>query len=187
MNRLIVALATALLSALAVPAVLSTYGGAQTGDARVERYRKHLETVVPEADYYVSKDGEYPHFRGYVRGTDGAADTLVGLAYMNPDAGHVITGYTSEIVMMVGLRPAGTMIAVSVVSHNEPYGARSIEQPRFANQFPNRRYRERLVVGDDVDGISGATITVRAATSAIRRSTRRMFREFVKEQLEAQK
>jgi Na+-translocating ferredoxin:NAD+ oxidoreductase RnfG subunit len=42
-------------------------------------------------------------------------------------------------------------------------------------------------VGDDVDGISGATITVRAATSAIRRSTRRMFREFVKEQLEAQK
>lgn len=173
------------LAALAAPAILLTYGGAQTADARVAQYQEYLHIVLPEAHYFVSKGGQYPHFRGYVRGEAGAGDTLVGLAYMNSDVGHVITGYSSEIVMMVGLRPAGTLTAVTVVSHQEPYGYRSIELRRFTDQFPDRRYRERLNVGDDVDGVSGATITVRAATSAIRRSTRRMFREFVKEQLEA--
>ena len=168
---------------LVVPAVL-TYS-AQDNDARVERYRSHLEVVLPEADYFVSKRGEYPHFRGYTRGAAGQADRLVGLAYMNPDLGHAITGYASQIVVMVGLRPAGTLTAISVVSHAEPYGYRSIDLPRFTDQFPDRRYRERLRVGDDVDAVSGATITMTAATAAIRRSTRRMFREFVKEQLES--
>ncbi len=181
---IVIAGATALVFAL--PVGLFTYGGAQTGEARVAQYREHLEAVLPEADYFVSKGGEYPHFRGYTRGAAGEADTLVGLAYMNNDVGHAITGYASEIVIMVGLRPAGTLTAVTVVSHAEPYGYRSIDLPRFTDQFPDRRYRERLRVGDDVDGITGATITMSAATAAIRRSTRRMFREFVKEQLEAQ-
>ncbi len=172
--------------AISVPTVLLTYGRSQVGGARVEQYLEHLRTVLPEADHFVSKDGEYPHFRGYTRSTGDDVGTLVGLAYLNSDVGHVITGYASEIVVMVGLRPVGTITAVTVVTHNEPYGYRSIDLARFRDQFTNRRYRERLRVGDDVDGISGATITVSAATSAIRRSTRRMFREFVKEQIEAQ-
>ena len=172
--------------AISVPTVPLTYGRSQVGGARVEQYQEHLRTVLPEADHFVSKGGEYPHFRGYIRGTAGEVDKLVGLAYLNSDVGHAITGYASEIVVMVGLRPVGTITAVTVVTHNEPYGYRSIDLARFKDQFPNRRYRERLRVGDDVDGISGATITVSAATSAIRRSTRRMFREFVKEQIEAQ-
>ena len=185
-TRVVVIVGAMALVVLARPVGLFTYGGAQTSDARVAQYREHLEAVLPEADYFVSKGGEYPHFRGYTRGAAGEADTLVGLAYMNTDVGHAITGYASEIVVMVGLRPVGTLTAVTVVSHAEPYGYRSIDLPRFTDQFPNRRYRERLRVGDDVDGISGATITVSAATAAIRRSTRRMFREFVKEQLAVQ-
>ena len=180
---------TALVIALLVlgaPGTLFLYGNEQADRARVEQYLEHLRTVLPEADHFVSKDGEYPHFRGYTHGTGDDVGTLVGLAYLNSDVGHVITGYASEIVVMVGLRPVGTITAVTVVTHDEPYGYRSIDLARFRDQFPNRRYRERLRVGDDVDGISGATITVSAATSAIRRSTRRMFREFVKEQIEAQ-
>lgn len=182
----VVVIAGAMALVLALPVGLFAYGGAQTSDARVAQYREHLEAMLPEADYFVSKGGEYPHFRGYARGAAGEADTLVGLAYMNTDVGHAITGYASEIVVMVGLRPVGTLTAVTVVSHAEPYGYRSIDLPRFTDQFSNRRYRERLRVGDDVDGISGATITVSAATAAIRRSTRRMFREFAKEQLAVQ-
>ena len=178
--------ATIALIAISVPTVPLTYGRSQVGGARVKQYQEHLRTVLPEADHFVSKGGEYPHFRGYIRGTAGEVDKLVGLAYLNSDVGHAITGYASEIVVMVGLRPVGTLTAVTIVGHNEPYGHRSIDLPRFKNQFPDRRYRERLRVGDDVDGISGATITVSAATSAIRRSTRRMFREFVKEQLKVQ-
>ena len=105
--------ATALVIALLVlgaPGTLFLYGNEQADRARVEQYLEHLRTVLPEADHFVSKDGEYPHFRGYTHGTGDDVGTLVGLAYLNSDVGHVITGYASEIVVMVGLRPVGTCL-----------------------------------------------------------------------------
>ena len=173
------------LALLVPPGVLATFGDLQSGGARVRRNLLHLRAVLPGVDRFTSEDGVYEHFRGYTRGSDGR-DTFTGLAFLTTDVGARVTGYKGPINVMVGMDLRGTLIGITVVDHVEPYGARSIEQPAYRNQFPGKHVRQMFHVGTDIDSVSGATMTVRAATDAIRRGSRRMIREFLREQAASQ-
>ena len=83
--------------------------------------------------------------------------------------------------MLVGMSPGGTLLDISIVYHNEPFGYFSIDLPKFVQQFRGKSVLDRLTVGDDIDAVSRATITNNAAVRAIRDSARRMAREFLAE------
>lgn len=173
------------LTMLVPPEVLATFGGLQSGRVRVGRNIRHLREVLPDVDDYTSADGLYKHFRGFTRRPDGS-NALTGLAFLTTDVGARVIGYAGPINVMVGIDLAGSLIGVKVVEHYEPYGARSVDRPAFRAQFVGKHVRQMFHVGTDIDTVSGATITVRAATDAIRRGSRRMIREFVREQAAGQ-
>ncbi len=80
----------------------------------------------------------------------------------------------------------GTLLNLSVVYHNEPFGYFSIDLPKFIEQFRGKSVLDQLSVGDDIDAVSRATITNNSAVRAIRDSARRMAREFLVERASEQ-
>lgn len=65
--------------------------------------------------------------------------------------------------------PAGTVTRVEVVAYREPYGD-GIRTARFREQFVGRSGQSRFRAGDDIDIISGATISSRSACIAVERA-----------------
>ncbi|MBL02778.1 MAG: hypothetical protein CL486_04535, partial [Acidobacteria bacterium] len=137
--------------------------GGQAISQDVAPHLTHLRKVLPDADTFTREASVYPYFHAYQEHpTDGTV--LVGLAFFSEEVGAGVTGYSGPINMMVGLDLTGSLRGVTVIDHQEPYGPRSIEQPIFQRQFIGKHVRQMFHVGTDIDTVSGATITVRAAT-----------------------
>jgi Na+-translocating ferredoxin:NAD+ oxidoreductase RnfG subunit len=81
--------------------------------------------------------------------------------------------------MLVGMDATGKLTGVLVLEHHEPYGDFSIDRPEFAAQFRGKDVRDPFKLGDDIDAVSRATITMSSAVRAIRNSSRRMARQFL--------
>ena len=168
--------------ALIVPALAERVYGQGTDSTRdpVKTFAPELGTVLPTADSFTFVDGDQPHFRGYRAGAEGNT-VLVGFAFLTTELAPRVYGYKGHITMMVGMTPGGSINAVEVVYHYEPFGYFSIDVPKWIMQFDGKSVLAPLKVGEDIDGVSRATITVEAATLAIRQASRRMARLFLSE------
>ena len=140
-----------------------------------------LRRLIPQADSFDLVETEARHFRAYARTAEGDA-TLVGLAFFTTDLTPRLYAYKGRITMLVGVDTAGGLIGVRVVYHYEPFGYFSIDLPEFSEQFIGRSILDPLEVGEDIDAVSRATITVEAATRAIRQGARQLVRAFLAEQ-----
>ena len=139
--------------------------------------REFFEWVLPHAtEYSEEKEGSPPVFRGYT--VDGAGNrTLVGYAFFTSDVPPEELGYNGPIEVLVGMDLSGTLTGVVVTHYNE-----SLQQTRgdflfrrgFQEQFAGKSIRDAFRVRRDVDGISGATITVSAMSIGIRNAARRV-------------
>ncbi len=171
--------AATVLLVVILPIVPQTYTGEQSNDGRARRYESDLLEVLPVADAFSSEEGVYRHFRGYTGGPAATDRRLVGYAFFTTELGGRSRGYTGIMHLLVGLDLNGSLTGVKAVEHHEPYGYFSIDVARFRDQFSGKSVLEPFKVGDDIDAISGATITVTGATGAIRVAARRMAREFI--------
>ena len=171
-------LATGLVLTLACVGVLHAQRWRATDD--IPRYERYLEEALPGAETFRFVDRGTPHYRGYKTGANGEED-LVGLGFFTVDFARGVRGYKGEIWMLVGMAPSGSILDVSMVYHNEPFGYFSIDKPAFMAQFLGKSVLAPMTVGDDIDAISRATITNNAAVRAIRESARKMAREFLTE------
>ena len=75
----------------------------------------------------------------------------------------------------------GTITRILLFYHREPFGYFSIDLQKFSDQFANKSVLDPLIVGEDVDAIARATITVETATRGIRQGARQLVREFLAE------
>ena len=138
-----------------------------------------LRRLLPEAEHFELHDRGPRHFRAFASAGAGAAPRLIGLAFFTTDLAPRIYAYKGRIESLVAMDPAGRLIGVRVVHHDEPFGYFSIDLPGFAPQFAGKSILDPLEVGGDIDAVSRATITVEAATRAIRRGARRLARAFL--------
>ncbi|RBP46723.1 RnfABCDGE type electron transport complex subunit G [Garciella nitratireducens] len=85
------------------------------------------------------------------------------------------TGYGGEINMLVGISSEGKLTGIEILAHNETpgLGAKAVE-PEFKNQFLGKSVDSslNLVKGsaaaeNEIQAISGATITSTAVTDAV--------------------
>lgn len=94
------------------------------------------------------------------------------------DAGYVITttdkdGFGGNIQITVGIKKDGTINGVSILSISETAGlGMKATEPSFYNQYVNKQADEFVVSkdggdGEQIDALSGATITSRAVTGAV--------------------
>ena len=94
------------------------------------------------------------------------------------DTGYVITttdkdGFGGNIQITVGIKKDGTINGVSILSISETAGlGMKATEPSFYNQYVNKK-ADKFVVskdggdGEQIDALSGATITSRAVTGAV--------------------
>ena len=96
----------------------------------------------------------------YVATRDGV---VVGTAYFDVHRVHSLT----ETLMIV-VNPDGTVADVVVLAFSEPPKYRAPAD--WLKQFPGRKLDDGLQLKKDIQGISGATLTARATTKAVRRT-----------------
>jgi NosR/NirI family nitrous oxide reductase transcriptional regulator len=138
--------------------------------------RAQLEILFPEAASFSPKDGNPPHFKAFGPANGNGEPVLLGLAFWTTELEPLERAYDGPIKMLVGMDTAGVLTGVVVVDHREPYGYFSVDLPEFPAQFVGKSVRDRFRVGEDIDAISRATVTVTSASRAVRNSARRIAR-----------
>jgi NosR/NirI family transcriptional regulator, nitrous oxide reductase regulator len=130
-----------------------------------------LARLFPTATAFSPKEGEPPHYTAF-----GPNKAVLGYAFNTTEILPLERGYGGPIVMLIGLDPTGHLTGLVVVEHHEPYGDFSIDRPQFAEQFKGKDVRDAFKLGEDVDAVARASITMSSAVRAIRNSSRRMAR-----------
>jgi len=140
----------------------------------------HLKVLFPKAAAFSPLGGEPLHFKAYaVDPKTNPNAKPIGFAFWTTDLVPREAGYHGPIHLLVGMDTAGIITGVALDYHGEPYGYFSVEPPSFVAQFKGKSIRDPFRVGDDVDAVSRATISVNSATRAIRDSSRAMARAFL--------
>jgi NosR/NirI family transcriptional regulator, nitrous oxide reductase regulator len=135
-----------------------------------------LESPFPAAKSFSPKEGSPPHFKAFGVAAEGGEPELLGLAFWTTELEPLERAYDGPIKMLVGMDTAGVLTGIIVTDHREPYGYFSIDLPEFEKQFERKSVRDPFRVGDDIDAITRATVTVGSASRAVRNSARRVAR-----------
>jgi transcriptional regulator of nitric oxide reductase len=160
------------LALLVGSAVLIT-AGQPAADALQQRLRQ----LFPSATAFSPKEGEPPHFKAFA-GARGS-QTLLGYAFWTTELSPLERGYGGPIAMLVGINTKGVLTGIVIGEHHEPYGDFSIDRPEFAATFRNKDVRDPFRLGEDVDAVSRATITMSSAVRTIRNGSRRIARQLI--------
>ena len=164
----------ALILALLIGSATLMTAGQSSGDAQQQA---RLKQLFPAAAAFSPKGGDPPHFKA-LSGT-GAGQTVLGYAFWTTEIMPLERGYGGPIAMLVGIDTKGMLTGIVMGPHREPYGDFSIDRPEFAATFRSKNVRDPFKLGEDVDAVSRATITMSSAVRAIRNSSRRIAREFI--------
>jgi transcriptional regulator of nitric oxide reductase len=90
------------------------------------------------------------------------ADEQLGRAYLDT---HLVRSLYETL--LVAVDPDGRTRNVDILAFHEPEDY--LPPPRWLRTLENRTLSRRLRPGDEVDAISGATLSARAAAAAVRR------------------
>lgn len=78
-------------------------------------------------------------------------------------------GKHRPITFVVGVKPDGSVADVAVVAYREAYGG-EVRMPRFLKQYRGRTPEEPLRTTIDIVNVAGATLSVDAASRAVRKA-----------------
>jgi len=133
-----------------------------------------LKQLFPSAVAFTPRGEKDPiYFTAYASDPAKAPNAKpIGWAFWTIDLVPGELGYHGHIHMLIGMNPQGRITGVIVDRNTEPYGDISINLPEFPLQFKGKSIRDRFEVGQDVDVVSRATISVRAAAREIREASR---------------
>jgi electron transport complex protein RnfG len=80
-------------------------------------------------------------------------------------------GYSGPIKMLVGVDRQGKVVRVKVLDQRETPGlGANVVKPGFLSQFSGKSISDKLEPKQDIDAITGATITSRAACQGVKQA-----------------
>jgi len=79
-----------------------------------------------------------------------------------------VIGKHELITYAVALDPAGTVRGVEILDYRETRGG-EVRDPRWRAQFVGKSARDPLRLGEDIQNLSGATLSCRHITEGVRR------------------
>ena len=117
-----------------------------------------MKLLIPEADEFEQKENIY------LAKTDGE---LVGVCVISE-----ALGYGGTVQVMVGIDKEGKVAGIDILSHSETPGlGANADKPDFTNQFTGKTGNitvSKTGVGEnEIQAISGATVTSNAVTKAV--------------------
>ena len=140
--------------------------------------RPLLPAAFPAASAFSERGGEPPRWTALGATTAGAKPPPLGAVVSSADIAPDVRGYAGAVPVLVGVGPDGTITGVALLpNHETPSYAARIEKEGFLRQFNGRRAGDPLLLGEDVDGVTRATVTAAAIASGVRRSARAAARE----------
>ena len=92
------------------------------------------------------------------------SDTIVGIAILDN-----VLGKSLPITFLSCFNSDGQLIKAHIVKYREDYGY-EVGNKRWLNQFIGLDVNSDFIIGKNIDGISGATISVNSVTRGINRS-----------------
>lgn len=168
-----------IVTAVAAVLLAQTYDATKDRIAEAKRQEmlRAIKTVLPEFDNEPDKDlvelvkGKDKKGRdvkvSFYRGKKGGE--LVGIAFKS----WSMEGYSGFIEVMVGVDPSGTVSAIEILTHAETPGlGDKITQTWFEDHYKGKNLENAKWLvkkdGGDFDQLTGATISPRAVTQAVK-------------------
>ena len=166
------------LGALAFAALVATVGPAGVADAAVLRTQEEaLAEAFPDArvekeTVFLGEEqaaevarlaGSPPGTRVVVRYHGARGGERVGTAYFDV---HPVRTLPKTLLIVIG--PDGTVRKVEVLSFEEPRDY--LPRERWFDQFTGRALDDELSLKRGIRGVTGATLSSRAVTAAVRRA-----------------
>nr|WP_294463642.1 RnfABCDGE type electron transport complex subunit G [uncultured Sellimonas sp.] len=182
-NTIILTIIT-LISGVALGAVYQITK-APIANAQEEAKQEAYKQVFEDADSFEALDVDADEAAEAVKAAgvdDGATiDEAVEAKQGGETMGYVITatdpnGYGGDIQVSVGIETDGTVNGIAILSINETAGlGMKASEPEFYEQYSGKQTDHFYVSkdggeGEEIDAISGATITSRAVTGAVNAS-----------------
>jgi len=139
--------------------------------------RPLLPVAFPAAQTFSERHGEPPRWTALAAGKKGAP-TPLGAVVASADFAPDVRGYAGAVPLLVGVAPDGTITGVALLpNHETPSYAARIEREGFLRQFSGRKAGDPLVLDEDIDGVTRATVTAAAVAEGVRRSARAAARD----------
>ena len=162
----------------AVLLAIALWGMMAPAAADITEEFPQVNTLFPEAD-------RFGPFEGEPRGAEvWQGDTLVGYVLLTNDIAPVPAYSGKPIQHLVGIDMQGGIRGVYMIEHHEPILLAGIPEERlhrFVKQYDHKRVLDRIRVGSgtregfvNIDGVSGATVTVIVQNEAVMRSVRQL-------------
>ncbi|MDX1646545.1 MAG: 4Fe-4S binding protein [Longimicrobiales bacterium] len=132
--------------------------------------------VMPGAVRFGPAGGDPPVVPAYRTG-EGGAEVLHGYVFLTADVPPEPYGYSGPVDALVGMRLDGTLTGVRVTFYQESYRASMgdfLRRPGVQEQFRGKYVGDPFRVWDDVDGVSRASISMRALARGVRDAARRV-------------
>ena len=161
---------TALVCTLGLPRVSS----AQMGDYISPSL---LRQVMPRADRFSEKIGEPAVMQAYRAGGSSGSETLIGYVFLTSDVPPEPFGYSGPVEALVGMDLEGNVTGVRVMDYWESIQESLgdfLRRRGFQEHFAGKHIGDAFSVYGDVQGISRATISVRALARGVRDASRRV-------------
>jgi transcriptional regulator of nitric oxide reductase len=147
-----------------------------------EEDQRVFRRILQGAETFSKKTGDVPHYKAMAVDPATKKNVQVGFIFVTTDIEPDEYAYAGPIKVLVGMTTGGDIGGIRVVRHREPYGSFSIAPPEFAQQFEDKKIVDPFEVGDDIDAVTRATISVDGAARVIRKSARKVMQQYLREQ-----
>ena len=134
------------------------------------------QAVLPDAKDFSYLDEKTAKFDGQVYGNSFGRvyinEAVEGKTESGDLAGYAISvtsseAYDGNLTLIIGLTPDGTVTSVSYTEiHETPGKGMLCDEPSFKDQFSGKSV-SAFVLKDNVDAVSGATVTSKASVNAV--------------------
>jgi NosR/NirI family transcriptional regulator, nitrous oxide reductase regulator len=117
-----------------------------------------IQQALPDADHFTkSADGLYSGW------ADPTEQSLVGYVAIG-----LADGYGGPLTMAVAVDPSGTVLNAVVVDHKEtPAWMTKVTNSDLLESVVGKPYTDPYQIGEDLDGVTGATYTSKAIAAAV--------------------
>jgi uncharacterized protein with FMN-binding domain len=125
----------------------------------------YLELALPEASRFEALSlGTYEAWGGQPEESH--------LGYVTTGKGQ---GYGGEMEVAVAVSPEGVILGLAIVEQKETAAfLRRVFRSNLLDSFKGKPYSDPLALGDDVDGVTGATYSCRAIVDSVRLAARKI-------------
>jgi len=156
--------------------------GAQAASSTERNAMRYRKDVMPNADSFSDKQGTPPVIEAYRKNPSSNEDELIGYVFYSPDFLPEPDGFSGPVKVLIGMDLEGLITGVKVVFYRESLRYTTgdfLEEPGVQEQFIGMSAKDKYRVYKEIDGISRATISMKAMARTVRNSVRQVTRAYL--------